>query len=422
MKRSKYFLFFIFYSITLAQNPFEVYSISQQKLAERDTVGFLKFAEQAHELAPFELSFTINLAKAFAMNKQKTKCIELLDDISVIGFDYKVESDSGFMKVWKHSLLKEISARAKKNSSAQVSTTAFILPENDLIPEGITYDPRRNVFYLSSIYKRKILAVLPDGSTFDFAGEASNGLMSTLGMRVDAARDQLWVLSTIQSAHARKVDQSEIGKSVVHQYDLGTKRFIQSYAPTDSLSHMFNDLTTLANGDVYLTDSKEGAVYKIDSKTKTLRRWFKSESLIYPNGITSSPDQQYIFVAHWTGISRISVADTHDISITMKTKNTIAGIDGLYLYGNSLIGVQNGAGPQSRIMKFELNSAMDAVVKATILESDHPNHNIPTTGVIVGDEFYYIANSQLESFSVDGKIFPQEQLEPTYILKLPLTD
>ncbi len=420
MKRNIFLALLLFSSTLRAQNVSEVYSLSQQKLAEHDTTGFLKHAQQAHTLAPFDLSLRVNLAKAYAMNGQKTKCIELLDDIAVIGFDYHIEADSGFMKVWKHSLLKEISARAKKISSVVASGLAFTIYEKDLIPEGITYDPRKNIFYLSSIYKRKIVGLLPDGSTFDFAGEASNGLLSTLGMRVDAARNQLWVLSTMQSGNAKIVAKEEIGKSIVHQYDLETKKLIRTYAPSDTLQHMFNDLTILSNGDVYLTDSKEGAVYTIDAKNKSLHRWYKDAKMIYPNGITVSPDQKYLFVAHWQGISRISIADTQTILISTKAKTTLTGIDGLYFYDNNLVGVQNSAGPQSRIMKFELNNNFDAVMKATILESNHPNHNIPTTGVIVGDDFYYIADSQLESFTQDGKIFPEEKLKPVYILKLPL--
>ncbi|MBI2427391.1 MAG: SMP-30/gluconolactonase/LRE family protein [Ignavibacteriales bacterium] len=422
MKRYSIIIALLFSSALRAQNPYDLYSLSQQKLAEHDIPGFLQYAEQAHSFAPFDLWLTANLAKAYAMNGNKRKCIEILDDLSVIGFDFKIERDSGFANLWKHSLVKEISARAKRNSSVQTSGVAFTVPEKDLIPEGIAHDPRRNVFYLSSIYKRKVVALLPDGSTFDFIPEAGDGVLSTLGMKVDAARNHLWVLSTMQSGKARKSEPGEAGKSFIHQYDLATKQLMTVYSLEDTLKHLFNDLTILLNGDVFLTDSEEGAVYKIDIKNRMLQRWHKSEMMYFPNGITLSPDQQYLFVAHWVGISRISLADTKEVMLTTKAKTTLTGIDGIYFYDNSLIAVQNGAGPQSRIMKFELNKEFDTVTKATILESDHPNHNVPTTGVIVGGDFYYIANSQLQSFTPDGKIFPDERLEPTYILKLPLTD
>lgn len=422
MKRYSIVVLLLCSSALRAQNPFEIYSLSQQKLAERDLSGFLKYAEQAHTIAPFDLWFLANLAKAYAMNGKKTKCIEILDDLSVMGFDFKIERDSGFANLWNHSLVKQISDRAKKNSSVHVSGVAFTIPEKDLIPEGIAHDPRRNVFYLSSIYKRKVVAILPDGSTFDFIPEAGDGVMSTLGMKVDAARNHLWVLSAMHTGKARTTSEEMIGKSFVHQYDLASKRLLTVYSPGDTAKHFFNDLTITVNGDVYLTDSEEGSIYRIDVKNQMLHRWYQGEMMFYPNGITISPDQRYIFVAHWVGISRISLIDTQEVLIVPKAKTTLTGIDGLYFHGNGLLAVQNGAGPQSRIMKFELNPVYDTVTKATIVESDHPSHNIPTTGVIVGSDFYYIANSQLQSFTPDGKIFPDEQLEPTTILKLPITD
>jgi hypothetical protein len=108
------------------------------------------------------------------------------------------------------------------------------------------------------------------------------------------------------------------------------------------------------------------------------------------------------------------------VMLQNKPNTTLTGIDGLYLYENSLIAVQNGAGPQSRIVKFELNKAMDAVTKTTVLESQNPLYNVPTTGTIVDDEFFFIANSQLQNFDAQGNIFPPEKMQPTYILKLKL--
>ena len=116
------------------------------------------------------------------------------------------------------------------------------------------------------------------------------------------------------------------------------------------------------------------------------------------------------------------IADTQHIQLQTKAKTTLSGIDGLYFYNNNLIAIQNGVGPQSRVVRFELNKEMNSVVRATILESGNPLFNIPTTGVIVNDELYFIANSQLRSFTADGTIYSDDKLQPTIILKLPLSN
>jgi hypothetical protein len=166
-----------------------------------------------------------------------------------------------------------------------------------------------------------------------------------------------------------------MGKAAVFQYDLETRKLLKKYTLKDTLKHLFNDLV-IVNGSVYLTDSENGSIYRIDIESGSFTPFYTWEWMFYPNGITVSQDQQYLFVAHWAGISRIALADTQMIMLQNKPNTTLTGIDGLYFYENKLIAVQNGAGPQSRIMLFELNKTMDAVAKSTLLESQNPLYNV----------------------------------------------
>ena len=59
------------------------------------------------------------------------------------------------------------------------------------------------------------------------------------------------------------------------------------------------------------------------------------------------------------------------------------------------------------------------IIDFEVLESNHPASDIPTTGVIEGDQFYFIANSQMDHLSDKG-IIDSEQLNDTVILKLDL--
>lgn len=405
--------------VVLAQNPFEAYYLSKQRLQEKDTAGYFYLAEQAYTLAPFNVEFTINYARACVTVGRQIRATALLQNVAEMGFDYGLENDTTFEPLWKQSKFKQIAEKAKQGAKLTASNYAFSLKEKDLIPEGITYDPRQQKFYVSSIYKRKIVGINMDGTSFDLIGEAQDGLYSTLGMKVDAARNHLWVMGVMNTPRAKSMNESDFGKSAVFQYELDSRKLIRKYVLDDTLKHLFNDLTSV-NGSLYITDSENGTIYQIDKEAQTFTRFFHWDWMFYPNGITATPDKKYLFVAHWAGISRISVADTQMVMLQTKTTTTLTGIDGLYFYNNSLIGVQNGAGPQSRIVKFDLNKTMDAVTKTTILESQNPLYNIPTTGTIVDDEFYFIANSQLQNFDAQGKIFPPEKMQPTYILKLKL--
>ena len=416
----RFLFFFTICTLTVsAQNPFEAFYLSKQRLQEKDTAAYFYLAEQAYTLAPFNLEFTINYARACVVVGRQIRATNLLQSVADIGFDFSLDTDTSFAPLWKQSKFKQIVAKGRESSKLTASNYAFSLKEKDLVPEGITYDPRQQKYYVSSVYKRKIVGINLDGTSFDFTGEAQDGLYSTLGMKVDAARNQLWVMGVMNSPKPRMVSASDMGKAAVFQYDLETKKLLKKYVLKDTLKHLFNDLV-IVNGSVYLTDSENGAIYRIDIESGSFTPFYKWEWMFYPNGITVSQDQQYLFVAHWAGISRIALADTQMIMLQNKPNTTLTGIDGLYSYENKLIAVQNGAGPQSRIMLFELNKTMDAVAKSTLLESQNPLYNVPTTGVIVDDEFFFIANSQLQNFDAQGNIFPPEKMQPTYILKLKL--
>lgn len=415
-------IFLCLFSITaFSQNAWEVHQQSLKKLSEKDTAAFLQLAQQAYTLAPKHPGIMINLAKAFSMTGKKTKSIELLDDISVIGVDYQVENDSGFMNIWKHSLLKNISSRAKKNKELISSDLAYTHNEKDLIPEGIAYDPRQQRFYLSSVHKRKIVFINTDGTSGDLFSEAQDGLYSTFGMKVDAARNQLWVAGMLNHPKARIGNKNEPAKAAIFQFNLETKKLIHQYSLNDTLQHFFNDLA-ITGGNVFVTDTRQSAVYKITPSKQSIELWFQNNDSFRPNGIAVSQDQQFLFIAHWSGITRVSLADTQHAQLQTTLNTTLSGIDGLYFLNNNLIAIQNNVGPQARVMRFELNKEMSSVIRSTIVESGNPLFNFPTTGVIVNDEFYFIANSQLRSFNADGTIYADDQLKAPIILKLPLNN
>jgi hypothetical protein len=60
------------------------------------------------------------------------------------------------------------------------------------------------------------------------------------------------------------------------------------------------------------------------------------------------------------------------------------------------------------------------MVRAEVLERGHPRYDEPTLGVLVGDDMYYVANSQWERFGEDGRVANPESLEPPVVLRLRL--
>ena len=303
------------------------------------------------------------------------------------------------------------------------SRTAFKINEPELIPEGIAYDSRTKTFFVGSTYLRKIISIDKKGVTKNFTVEAQDGLRGVLGMRVDEKRRVLWAISS-DAGLAMPLKNRErdcIGCSEVFKYNLDTGKLIKKYVLKNKPDqHFLNDLVVNSKGDVYITDTVHGTIYLISSKTDELREFLSFGKTSYPNGIDLSSDEKTLFVALNEKIAAIDLQNRASHFLTMPPDEKAGIIDGLYFYKNSLIAIQPFDAGKT-IVRYYLNDKQTAVVKTEIIEATHQLLNQPTTGVIVGRDFFYIANSQLQSFrklfQPDGK-FDKSKLTDVYVLKI----
>ena len=104
---------------------------------------------------------------------------------------------------------------------------------------------------------------------------------------------------------------------------------------------MFNDLVIHPGGDIYITDTLGGAIFRIAKKSDSLEKFFKNKLLTGPNGITLSEDTKTIFSTSSVGIFKIGIADKSIILLTEESDFHTYGLDGLYFKDNYLYAVQN---------------------------------------------------------------------------------
>jgi WD40 repeat protein len=337
-----------------------------------------------------------------------------------LGYGYGLDLNkvSDFDSLRKNPVFQEIQKKLEYNQRPKLNCReAFRISERDLIPEGLAYDPQGEVFYMGSTYKSKIIRIKKDGTVSDFTGEKQDGLRSILGMKVDEKRKILWVNSIVAGPRMKGYYPSEKGWSGVFKYNLKSGKLINKYCISGKdAAHNFNDLAITSEGDVYLTDSLIGAIYSISSKRDRLEQFLISPDFRFLNGITLSPDEKYLYIAdQGNKIYLVDLQTRKYQGIKHPEDVTTIGIDGLYYYRGSLIAVQNKI---QRISRFFLDKTGKTITKCVVFEANNPLfRQIPTTGVIDGDNFYFIANSQLHSFNQDNTIFPAEQLSDIIILK-----
>lgn len=299
---------------------------------------------------------------------------------------------------------------------------AFSINQPDLVPEGIAYDPVTRTFFVSSTYRRKIVAVGPDGRARDFTGEAHEGLLGVVGMKVDAERRLLWAASgdAGRNMPMKGMKPSGEGSSSLHKYDLRTGKLVKKFVLAGRDKHFLNDLVVDARGNVYVTDSPTGMLHMVRAGGERLETFLPANSLPWPNGIAISDDQRTLYVATRGAYRSVDIASR--VVRTLSTSTPVGPTDGLVYHRGSLVAIQPWE--QGRVVeRYILSPSGDRIVRSQVLVADHPEHSQPTTGVVVDGTLYYVANSQLQLFRRlfrDDGTYPLEPLRPAVVLQIGL--
>lgn len=301
------------------------------------------------------------------------------------------------------------------------SEIAFRINDPELIPEGIAYDAQTKTFFVGSTFKRKIVAIDAAGKVRDFTTEAQDGIYGVLGMRVDAKRRVLWAISSNAGGTmpARRLDKSCLGCSTVTSYRLDTGNLLKKYELSNKPAvHFLNDLALAPNGDVFITDTVSGDIYRIAQGAEAMETFVSLGAGTFPNGIDFADDGRTLYVASAAGIRRVNTADK-TITPIGGLGEKVPSIDGLYFHRGRLIAIQPFEANR-KVVRYALSG--DTISKTEVIEAEHESMKQPTTGVIVGDDFYYIANAQLQFFRAMYKegAYDKSALADVVVMKVSL--
>jgi len=112
-------------------------------------------------------------------------------------------------------------------------------------------------------------------------------------------------------------------------------------------------------------------------------------------------------VAFLEGIARLDLTTRELTLVPSPDSVSTASVDGLYWYGNGLIAVQ-GIPTLARVVRYGVSADGSRITSGAVIERGLPVVQQPTTAVLVGTRFYYIANSQYGRLDDrSGRLAPQ---------------
>jgi hypothetical protein len=355
-----------------------------------------------------QIAVKYQLATDYASIGEVAKTIALAEEVAQAdqGFDFPL--DGAFKLLANCPDFTRIADKVNRlYPTVHQSVSAFTVDDRFLIPEGLAYDERTHSFLMGSLSEKKIIRYDENGKLTDFVPSKKYGLAQVLGIRMDPRDGSVWVASGEDAQHAALFHFSSTGQ-FIHRYP----------PPAGKSDHLFNDVVVCRNGDVYLTDSTANQVYKLSRGQTKLVPVQTSRHLFYPNGIALSADDRSVFIADAFGLLVLDRNDSSVRPVQPGHNMTLSGFDGLYTWQDQLVGVQNSLG-SPRVVIVQLDAARTQATTLKVLERKTQFTQLPTTGAIAGDSFYYITNSQIDHYQ-NGTVLHPETLAPIVVAKVKL--
>lgn len=358
--------------------------------------------ERLLALRPYSPTFMYRLAEAYAIQDDKRKAYNLLLQVQKQGLAINPDKDTDFDPIRETQAFKYIIEGLEVNATpfgtGKVAVTLKDAPE---LVESVTYDAKRKRFLMGSVRTGEILSVSKDGRTQKVWAKPSTtvGLKSVFALAADDARGFLWVgtAGAPQYVDHKPVD---MGFAALLKLDLSTGKLIEAYPlPPAATPRNFGSIAISSNGTVYATDALANVIYQIQGgELRILLTVPGSTSL---RGIAVTPDQKFLyFVDYELGlrVADLSKSEVRDLS---KEGQNLGGIDGLYFYQDHLIAVQNGSIP-TRVLRIALTPERMAIKSVQPIEANKDVLEMPTYGAMVGDDLYFIPNSQRDVYDAAG--------------------
>jgi hypothetical protein len=364
-----------------------LYNQSIEAYKNKDYHLFFKLTMQLDSIRPMHPTFTYNLASAYSLNGKKQEALSVLKTIVLANNTIAFDEDSDFESIKGDKRFKELlQLKATQSVIIENSIQKLSLSEKDLHPEGLLYLDKYKLWLSSSIRSKKIVAFDANGKCTDWFNDCSYSVFS---FKTDYNQKYLWVACSAIPEMKNFTKEME-GKSEILKIEIATQKLVKRY--TVEGNHVFGDLVVAKNNDVYISDSAEPIIYKIEKDSLSLWKNLKMEAFNL-QGITFNENESKLFIADYLkGVLVIDIKTKDRTWLEFPEETSKKGIDGLVFYKKSLIAIQNGVVP-IRIVRYKLNESVTKIIDFVVLDNNRNVFNEPALATLVQNKLYFFANS-----------------------------
>ena len=382
----------------------ELNQVARRAVESKDYAKLRATLEELRPLLPGNPRILYNMAASDAVLGNRQKALEELQHLADSGLIYALGTDSDFASLRNTPGYDAILRKMDHNHQPVAGATPVqTFGEPDLLPEDITYDAKNQDFLVSSVTGSKIIH--GNGKLL-----AKSPTWSVMALRIDKKRRILWA-ATAWLPHCQACRPEDKDKTALLSFQLDSGALLNRYDPP--VKGMLGDMTISRKGDIYVSEGIYGAVLRLAGGK--FERLDTAGEFPSPQTPALSEDERTLYVPDYVrGIGAMDLKTRQVKWLQPAPGIILSGIDGLYVYRNTFVAVQNGTNP-ARIIRFSLD-----LQRQQVLETNTAGLGEPTHGTLVGDTFYFLANTGWSEYDGNGKKKPDSAPVVSSIRKIDL--
>jgi sugar lactone lactonase YvrE len=268
--------------------------------------------------------------------------------------------------------------------SARTWPDTIIAERNRFIPEGVEYDQTNGRLLVGSLREGSVFQLDRDGRLTPFVQDSE--LVSSVGIEVDEVRNRLLVANSDSSIFT----SGGTGQAKLGVFDLSSGERLAMVDLAVTLADrtketvfFANDVTVDDQGTIYVSDTRTGAIYRVDEayEASLLHRFAVSESFA-PNGLVFHPSG-YLLVAGGESLYKVPLDDPASAS-HVSLSEPITGADGVVFTPDGRLAIV--ASRSNRVVAL---TSSDEWASAELV-GVAPYEVGASTVAVVGDDLYVV--------------------------------
>lgn len=306
------------------------------------------------------------------------------------GFVLDLNRNSEFLKVMDTPL-----TELNQSNQSPVGSMETVVSLSDFVLlDSIAYDEASDATFLSALKTGDILK--KDGAGAMVLAHFEDGI-SPQGLGLHDGL--LW--ASLAPSHQNNGFKDASAASSLVAIDATSGEIVKRFKAPDS-DRSFGRI--LAGRDtLYVADLNHGEILRLDHYEGEVQPFIPEGFFDAPQAMAENQDASKLVISDFTsGLYVVDLAGGTLTRIVPPENASLLGITSLSLIGNDLIAVQNGIEPH-KVLRLKMSDDWLRVDDAKVILRGGANLKQPAQGVVVGDHFRLIAQSQWEALSKTAK-------------------